>query len=246
MSAAAQILPAVTQTFRNIILADSPYAFWQFNEASGTSFADLGSGNNALTSTGTVNAGQTSLWGNTRRAITTDGSTGYLAPASSTGFPHTGSFTWMFIVSFTALPADGISQQMAVCGITGETEVTNVTTQIGLLNTGGVYSITSFHENGAGVNNTSSVTVTPSTGVRYMYHVVRDVAANTYTVYQNGSSVGSAGYTNDPTGGGNGILNLCRNSVTAGSYFNGKMDEVAFFKTNLSAARIAAHYAALR
>lgn len=227
--------------YENAVLYDNPYAYWNFNEAAlASSFADLGSGLHALSKVGGVESGLAPLYSNTGANVRLDGVSGYFTVADSSGFRHTDNLTFECVFVLDGLPADESSYAFVSVDASGETENANALFRLTLMSSGGVYSFTAFHENGAGVDNIVSVNFTPIVDRLYHLIVTRRVTTKTYAVYLQGLLVGSGTYANDPTGGTNSVLNVGR-SAADGRYFYGRLDEVSIYKAVLPVTRIRNH-----
>lgn len=231
----------------NEILADSPYAYWPISESSGTSFNDLGSGNNDLTLTGGALVGCGKLAANSTASIELDGESGYLRPSTHAGFQATGDFTFRCRLRMPyMLPAAGETFIIFSCGASGETAATNTLYQVGVENSGGTLRLNFFHEYGTGSDETGSVNYAFAAATTYDFAVTRNVTSNQYEFFINGSSIGTASFTNDPAGGTSTEFWIGGVSGAAGSsMFVGFMSEIAFFTSALSSARIAAHHSYL-
>jgi ribosomal protein S17E len=97
-----------------------------------------------------------------------------------------------------------------------------------------------FHENGSGTNNLVDIATSIVQGEWTHLAAVRDVAAKTWTLYKNGSLVGSGGYANNPDGGTTSQLYLGREQ--ASTFLDGQLDDVRIWNTARTAQQIADNY----
>lgn len=236
------------QTVQQVVLADSPLAYWRCEDAFGAATLTDSSGNGrSMTLNGTRGLQGYSKNSRLGKCVAMGFNSGYGSIAAASWFQITGDLTiemW-FKTPWTLQSGDYIG--LMYCNTSGETEATNSLYQWHYQNFGGTLRFSAFHENGAGVDN--SVNVNHTMDATRWNHVVmvRDTVAKTYTFYVNGSSVGSASYANNPTGGTSSVLNLARNPAD-GSFGADKTsyDGIAIYNTKLSAQRIFEHYRAGR
>lgn len=216
-------------TYLDTVLADSPVRYYRLDETSGTTFYDAtGSGNN-----GTLNGGITLgtaglLTGDTDKAATFNGTSGYIS-GNMTGLP-TGASPWSMecIIKYTG---SGSFQGAVSFGTIG-TIWTNTRAGLGIDNNGHAYC-----EFKAGGLATSPVVL--STGVNH--HLVGTYDGTNVRTYVDGAFIAMSGAA---TGA------ITNTGITIGvfigetNYLSGVIDEVAFYSTALSSARVSAHYTA--
>lgn len=142
---------------------------------------------------------------------------------------------WVFLDSGSALRP--IIQHAAL----GELEAQNVAYGLETDNTVN-NNLWQQWEHGAGVNDTNTSTAAVATGAWAHVAAVRDATGNTVTWYLNGAATGSASsYTNDPTGGGSGLLYIGKR-ISSGQYWDGRIDEIRIYHSIQSADYIKATY----
>lgn len=233
-------------TYEQTVMADSPIAFWRFNEAAGAAtFADSSGNGRTATIVNTVTSGGASK--NSRLGnMAAMAATSYLT-ATSAPFRLTGNMSLSFWIRLASTLTTGQVVYIASCAANGETSATNALYLVALLNNGGTQQFQNFHENGSGTNNSANINVTYTATQWNHFAMTRDVSINTYRLYLNGALVNSNTYTNDPDGGGSTNFEIGRDAgqPTASSIAR-DLDELAIFNTVLSAERIFEHYRAGR
>lgn len=175
---------------------------------------------------GTVTFGTTgAMTGST--GATFNGSTGYLEVANTASLQRTGDLTIEFWLKTASLAA---AQVVISKGTTGEYHV--------LLNTNGSVSLLMGPSYNTVVIPASSITA----GTWYHVAIVRTLVGKTVNAYLNGINKFSGTYASTPSTTTN-VLRIGTSSPTAGSYFNGVLDEVALYARPLTGTQIANHYA---
>lgn len=106
---------ALVSAARRMPLDASVVHRWPFDEGTGTTFADAGTGGNALTLTGSVDVASRGIVGGAIRFA--GGATDRAVTASSPATPAAGAFSVAFAVRFSALP----SPQYLITKLTGAT-----------------------------------------------------------------------------------------------------------------------------
>jgi len=213
----------------DVVLADGPISYWRLGETSGTTVADT-MGRNPGTMTGGVTPGTVgALPVDSNKAMTFNGSTGYISVPHNANLNITGDIT----LEAWAKPAvlnwnegvivhkGGYQYRLAV----------NFTNQW----QGGVYI------NGARFDVTAPTTATAG----QWDHIVMTRSGSTLTLYINGVSVATAAASGNLVTTTN-ILAIGRKGSNSSGYFNGAIDEVAIYNKALTAAQVQAHYAAGR
>jgi RHS repeat-associated protein len=223
---------------------DSPDGYWRLGESLGntTSGDSSGFGNSVTTVGSGVTFGQTgALPGDSDTAATLNGTnTGYLSVPYSATFNPSGVFTLEFWVRITG----GQGTWRALVASSCATSVC------------ATYQGFEIYANPA--NNWEVVAGNGSTGWTYViggtvllnqwYHLVATYSGSTLSLYANGSLLGTstgayAALTNSSV-----PLYIGTDTTSTGGVKNyfwaGSIDDVAIYGTALSAARIAAHYAA--
>jgi hypothetical protein len=236
------------QSYSQVVLADSPLAYWRCEDAFGAAtLADSSGNGRSMTLNGTRGLQAYSKNSRLGKCVGFAFNSGYGSVAAASWFQITGDLTIELWFKTPASLASGDFIGLLYCNTSGETEATNSLYQWHYQNNGGTLRFSAFHENGSGSDNVVNINHTMDPTVWNHCVLVRDTTAKTYTVYVNGVSIGSAVYTNNPTGGTSSVLNLCRNP-SDGSFGSDKAayDEIAIYNTKLSAARIFEHYRAGR
>ena len=225
--------PSQPAGYAAAVLADSPAGYWRLGESSGTSAADAGP--NGLTGTygSGVLLGNIGALQDPSTAASFNGTGNAKVSAGVTGLP-------------TGTSARTVEAWVNPSGNGGTVFTTNAASgqkfivQIG--NFGGSWYLFTDGANGAN-NITLSGGQVPPTGVWSHIAFVFDGAANTWRYYLNGQQSASGTF---PVA----INTAALTSTTIGERldysqpFSGLLEEVAIYPSALSAARIAAHYAA--
>jgi glucose/arabinose dehydrogenase len=207
-------------SYLSTVLADAPAVYYRLNEASGTAAADASPNGRTGTYSGTLTLGATGLLtGDPSKAVTL--TNGQVDVPSSVN-PWSGDFT---------LEAWVKPNQVATWGAIFSRETYNVN-GIRFGQQGGRFAVWTS-ESGGSMEIGGGNVVAGTT-----YHVVATRAGSTYRLYVNGNEVATGtGTMVAPAAGG-------RFGSTGGAPFKGVLDEAAMYTTALSAARVAAHYAA--
>jgi PKD repeat protein len=226
-------VPPPPVAYATTVQSDSPSGYWRLGELSGTSAADQ-----TGAAPGTIKGGVTlgtpgALVGDSDTAMTFDGGSGYASVANRANLDPTGDLT----VEAWVKPAVVGTVGGAIVHKGGSTG--NSVWQYRLsLTSAGKWRGTVF-------SGTTAFTVTdpgtPST-TQWTYLAVTR-SGSLLTLYVNGVSVATApvsGATNSTTG----LFAIGRTGSSATDYFNGAIDEVAFYPSALSSSRIYAHYTA--
>lgn len=202
------------------VLADSPVVYYRLSETSGSSAVDASPNGRTGIYAGAYTANAASLLTtDTNAAITlTDGRVDLPATVN----PWPGDFTleaWAKPSQATAWAAVFSRETYQVSGLR-------------LGQQGGQWGFWTTESGG------SMEIVGGSVVAGQTYHIVGTRSGSTYRLYVNGAEVANGtGTLVTPTGGG-------RFGTVGGAPFKGVLDEAAVYPTALSAARIAAHYAA--
>jgi len=211
--------------YSSTVLADSPIRYYRLGETSGTVATDLGSQaqNGTYTS---VTLNQTALIkGDTDPSVLFNGSSSKVA-IPTTSLP-TGASSWTmeaWVKTPSVLPSSGFPTVMMFGTNSGANQAS-----IGYNQSTGKFTLSSWV-----ANNVSSATVTTST----LYHLVGTYNGTTAIFYVNGVSAGSAAYAYSITAS----LADIGTDTTGSDFWNGTIDEVAWYSTVLSSTQVALHY----
>lgn len=220
--------------YYNVIMADTPLAYYRLGETSGTVAADSsGNGYNG-TYEGTVTLGDTSLIANNlgNLALGGDGATAYVnvdGPSALYGLNRNFSIEAWIKPNFTAsgqisgIWSSGIRGFCARCDWNG----TNIQIEILSDYSASLYTWTTT----IGNNTTTYVAITCS-------------SSGVFTLYINGAAFGST-YTYSGTFTGNGVVvggDREYTTSTPGNFLFGEIDEVAAYNYALTATQVSNHY----
>lgn len=245
---ATRLKQRTPQTIQQVILADTPLAYWPCNDAFGSaSMADASGNARTMTLNGsrTLNIGTKNA--RMGRGVAMVQGSGYGSIAAAAWHQLTGDMTCECWIKTHFPLASGEGMQWLFCNVDGETTATNSLYQFAYQNNGGTRQLAAFHETGAGVNVSTTINYTIPDETKWNHiAVVRDATALTYSWYVNGAFVGAtAAYSANPTGGTSSVLGLNRGQAgpTFSTYAT-SFAHVALYSTKLSATRIKEHYRA--
>jgi microcystin-dependent protein len=224
----AYVPPPAPAAYAAEVLADAPLMYFRLGESSGTVMTDSSGNNRNGTYSGGVTLGTPgALLRDSNTAATFNGTTGLGTVADTTDLTAVTFEAWI-------KPSSGTTG--VICG--RESAVS--ANRIGYIWMNGSKPEVVIFKNGSTVGSVLSPT---SINDGQWHHVVGTYDGTTIRLYVDGVQVGTPSTvvsgalptadTNFVIGGRNG----------AGE-FNGPIDEVAYYTTALSAARVAAHYAA--
>jgi len=222
-------------SYSSEVLADSPVGYWRLEETTGATAADSSGNARDGTYTGSPTLGVPgALAISTNKATTFNGTTQYVAISDNAAFsiPTTNLFS---VEAWFRTTATG-----AVRNIVSKVTAANFEWSM-FINGAPAINFLVYNAAGGGSN---SLQGPASVVANTWYHVVATVNASTNAMilYINGVQVD----TNTNTqilANGTSPVNIGRRPDGT-SLFNGSVDEVAIYPTVLSAARVAAHYAA--
>ena len=232
------VRPSSTSSqYANAVLADSPSLYWRYNETSGGTLSDESTGGNAAFLLGTRTPATTpaALLNDSSPAMTFDGASGYGYQAQpQADAPAFTVETWFKTTTLTGGKIVGFG---------------NNTTRLS-----GNYDRHVYMRNDGrltfGVFTTAVQTVTSTAAYNdgQWHHVVASQGTGGMALYVDGVRVGSNAVTTVRNylgywrvGGDN--LNGWPTRPTS-NFFAGSIDETAVYPTQLSAARVSAHYQA--
>lgn len=213
------------RTVRNL----SPVAYWRLGETSGTSALELMQSRNGtytggftLSADGALVTGE--FPGGLRdKAVTLNGTTGYVTVTTATALHPGDTFS---INAWIKKAADGTIMTILSAGANDYEFGTNASNQLVLRKQGGSDSIV------------SSVTITGTA-----WHMVTVTkATTTNTLYIDGVADTGATTTNQTIVAAAVALNIGRRVTSADRFWNGSVDEVSLFSTELTATQVAALY----
>jgi prepilin-type N-terminal cleavage/methylation domain-containing protein len=218
-------------TYASVVRSDSPTAYYKFDEASGTTAADSSGASRNASYVGSPTLGQGSLVTHDSGTATSFNSGSQYA--RSTAVPSvSSSFSVEGWVRLAGTPGGG-----AMIG--AATQGSNVNTQqsYGLyISTGSMFPNTNPRCS-VGATSVANADSPVALTVGVTYHVACTYDGSALRLYINGNQVASTNVSSTFT-------QLSPVSADSGDFLNGRLDEVAFYSTALSAARIQAHYQA--
>lgn len=160
----------------------------------------------------------------------------FLDGDSDPGMLLQGDLTVSAWVWMDAVPAEGDYYAITSYSAVGETEATNAQYGIYIQTVGGLTSLSTFHENGAGTNNRVTSAVALGAGVWNNVIMRRDTTAKTIGYFINGSEEAAQSYSNNPTGGSSGTFEIGADLAGTDGYLDGFMRDVRFYDTVLPAS----------
>lgn len=223
-------------TYSSEVLADSPIAYWRLGETSGTSAADSSGNARHATYTSSPTLGVTGLLsGDADKAVQLAADNLNCVAIASAAWMDVSTISVECLVKFTS----------AVDATNGDAIVTRWMSGgfdwYVYRDTAGKFAAQLSNAAGATKTLVSSATLTTGTA----YHVAMTYDGATMTLYVDGVSVGSLGSMGGGIWAGARPIEIGRAYQTS-SYVGGAViDEVAIYGGALSAARVAAHHAAV-
>jgi hypothetical protein len=209
--------------YRDVVMADTPIAYWRFGEASGSTAASetgIGAGNY---NGGFVLGRPGALVGDPNTSLALNGSTGYVSVPHSSPLDFGDTFSFEAWIKRSTLGAD---QRLFFKGTGSAVVQLNTSNRI------------RFAKSGAGDIAYSNVTLTDTSK---WHHLVVTKNGSAVRVYIDGVDV-TGTVTNLSFVNTTSAINIGRDP--SGQYFNGGLDEVAVYGYALSPARVLAHYVA--
>lgn len=227
---------ASSRRYADEVLADAPAAYWRCGESSGD-LADSSGNGRTLTVAGTPTYSATGLLsGDSDSAVLMDADGDYFSRADTTITAYTSAWT------LEAIIRSGTSSWPEGAIVTTGYNGSHVTWALNIGYNFGVRNVAAAFYNGAWRRAGSGVLSLDTT-----YHVVGTWDGTNLRLYLNGQQESSAtpGSTPSSTAGMSPTHNVfLGRRWDSNARFPGIIDEVAVYSTSLSAARIAAHYAA--
>jgi hypothetical protein len=222
-------------TLAEEILADSPWSYWPLDDASGATMADASGNARDGAYVGTPTLAQPSIVAadTSGTAVLFPGTAGTYAEKTSAAFPGGTAFTVEFWVQPVALRAAGSPDGLFTCasGTGADGDIWMRSGDTGLAQG----QLDCAVGGGAHVQPSS-----PLLAVGVTTHLALTYDGTTYRLYFDGTEVGSATVSTTISSS---FIRFPWN-YTDGRQINGYYQHVATYTTALSAARIAAHFAA--
>lgn len=215
-------------TYAATVLADSPLVYWRFGDASGTVAADSsGNSRDGAYGNGPTLGAAGLLTGDSDTAVTFNGSNQF-ANIAGASWMNTADYSIECWFKTGALAA----QRVLVSRDDGATKIWDV-----LLSTSGNVQMNIF-------NGPTAQTVTSPAAYadNVIHHVVCTLSGTTATVYVDGVQVGQGTGIASNSSTTQQISVARRNNGTL--FYDGTVDEFAYYGTALSSSRVAAHHTA--
>lgn len=234
--ASAVALPASPLSYASAVLGDAPLGYWRMAEASGLTLVDS-SGNahdgNYWTA-GATYAVPGLLAGDSNAAVQFDGT-------SQFAYPNTAA--WM---DTTTVTVECLFKASSLTGTRGLAYRENGASHniFHLAIVGGVLEAKIWTDGTSGGSYTLTSTTALSTGT--VYHVAMTYDGATVSLYLNGALDCSMATTPAPLsfGSGGAVLTFGAWGWAGANFFQGVMDECAYYGVALTAGQVAEHYAA--
>ncbi len=219
--------------YAQVVLADSPVAYWRLDETTGVTARDFSGHGNDATYIGGVHAGSPGAIANDPdTGATFDGATGYLDAGNVFAFAGSEPFSVEAWVRGASMQSYGgvFSREDTAGGPPSEGYLAFVSPG------DGVYGFQRLDG-----NSLTSITSMSNANASHYDHVVATYDGNVMTLYVNGvaqatetASFPIAGATHDFVVGAE--------VGGAEDFFEGQLDEVAVYEHVLAANRVSAHY----
>lgn len=227
--------PDPDPTYEDITLTDSPLGYWRMDDTSGTTLTDSSGNARHMALTGTYTLGEPPLIG-IGTAVNFDGSSGYASIAAD---------TWMDLAHMTIeawVKPDVVSGATdIICGRTNLGSASDANYQFYLKrnSSAGWGFLLRTGNNNIDINGAASAAVAGQ-----VVHIVGTYDNVTVRLYVNGVQVASQAAAGGGGGMSDGQLQPFRigGINNTSNRFDGTIDEVAWYGTALSAARILEKY----
>lgn len=212
-------------SFASTVAADNPTAWWRLAETSGTTAVNIGSTGINGTYTGGYTLAQTSIIGDAGdAAVTLNGTSGYIPAGTSAQLIYS-AFTWMAVLRTPATLGQRAIFSHGEGGLCVRTEAT------------GKLHVIKSH-----IASRGESTAALSANTDYIIHVTRAASGGTTKIYINGAYDSTVTPETTYNGAHPFMIGVDRStSGTFTTWWSGKIDEVAIFDSELSAARALAH-----
>ncbi|HEX4793701.1 MAG TPA: LamG domain-containing protein [Humisphaera sp.] len=222
--------------YSSTILADAPVGYWRLGESSGTVAADAsGNGRDGVYHNGPALGSAGAIAGDSDTAASFDGADDYVAIPYQFNSANASWEAWVYLTSTPANPV-----QIVGCE---DGFGSNVADKLLYVDAAGKPNWYIYSSGAHTITGASALTLNA------WHHLVGTADGSTITLYVDGASVASA------SAGGSyafyGSSNVWISGVAGAgganptlTYFPGVIDEAALYNFALSAAQVAAHYAA--
>ena len=218
--------------YPDVVQADAPIRYYRFDEAAGTTAYDaMGSGYNGTLHGGVTLGATGALTGDSDKAYTFAAASSQYVDAATTGLPSgNAAFSLECWFKVAGAPVSGVFNLMQF-GATGAN------------NSFVVYMDTSARILVAPLSGGGSVLSAAVTTGAY-HHLVTTWDGTTLRLYIDGVANGTPATPGAMALGTSFFYVGVENTGSLTNYYSGQIDEVAFYSTALSAARVNAHYTA--
>jgi hypothetical protein len=221
--------------YRDVIMADSPVAYWRLNEASGN-FIDQVSSRAAVPTGSPTRQVTGALGGDTDTAAQFNGTTQYAEAAYAAAINPVAPFTVEAWVYLTAVPTASAS---VLASRSPWSSSSRAGLELDVLPTSAKLSF----QWGDGSNTTIYSAASPSgLNLNQWYHVVCTHDGSTGRLYLDGLLVASTNAVYGRTTSAPMRLAAGRTESTAAFFFPGRLDEIAVYATALSLTKVQAHH----
>jgi hypothetical protein len=226
---------AAVTSYDQVVLADSPAAYWRLGESSGTAAADSSGNGNGGSYAGGVTLGAPALITDPNTSASFDGADDRMYFSDSTSLSPTAAISLEAWIRPDVVPTTPGS---------GWNLVSKWNTALLYLSGGASPKFVFTLFDSATSSYSAAVVSTTTVATATTYHVVGTYNGANLRIYVNGvleSTVARSGLVNDSSFGG---------ALAGGGWgtlpspaFRGRLDEIAIYGSALSAVRVQAHYA---
>jgi Bacterial Ig domain/Concanavalin A-like lectin/glucanases superfamily/Fibronectin type III domain/Domain of unknown function (DUF5122) beta-propeller len=240
-SRSVTVVNTASSAYEAAVDQDNPSIFWRYGENAGPVVADSGSTQDAGLSQGTVSYGVAgAVSGST--AITTDGSTGFLATSQQLPSPTSYSLeTWFKTTSTSGGKLIGFGDRQGGYDFNGNAAVSGSYDKQVYLTTDGHLKF------GVWVGFADTITSGNAYNDGQWHQVVATQSSNGLNLFVDGAKVAHDGQTNNQSYNGYwrvGGDNLGGWPNAGNQFFAGSLDETAVYDHPLNLAAVQSHYAA--
>ncbi len=212
-------LSAANSIYRDVVLADNPLTYWQFDEVAGSATAVDAAGTPQNGTYANVTLGGASAYGNLGTCASFNGSNSrVVVPFDSSFNLGSGNFTVECWYKVT---------------VSGRGDIYNFKSGSGDF---GIFANASFSGSIGGYHN--SFLPDYSTTINAWHHVVMSRSGTTLSIYVDGQLTSTPNDSQLMSSSAEIVIGANQTQL----WFTGQIDEVAYYNTALSAARVTAHY----
>lgn len=224
--------------YAQTVLADNPLGFWLFDETSGTTATDQGSGNLALTYTNSPTLNQSTGLTGITKAVSFDGTNDYAVRAETATYNFAGSSAWS--LEFWVKPNNTASNSLFTIRATSSAATASVLINCYMDVANG--KISAYVPDSSG-NSYIVLTSTNSINNNAWHQIViTAVSGGVMTLYVDGASNASSSTARNGTGNSRALIVAANNAGSFIQFSKGLFAANSLYTTALSQSRVTEHY----